>query len=390
MVHVKCPYCRYCYCCSYPRSKTLEDYILIQAKIQEDNSKCEICKEKGIDEEAFFSCEKCQKWMCEECINEHIKKEENESHNYFIIRKVFNDDNRITTCPRHDLEYNYYVMEDLVGYHICDKCEVDEDDPDSDFIYIEKQKGECYFNQLKKIIKKSVEYLDIYCNNIYEKLMESIKNEGDIIEKAKEIYNKFIIRNRRALFYFQMLINTGTPSITNYNLIQNISNALLTKFEKINIKFSDKLTKEEINKILYFFETNYIVGTNKENLEELKNIIDIKELATLKKEEVKNEQESNKEEANEDKKIKFIDIIVLNNKIIVGGDEKGDILLFELDNLNSNGKFILSKKAHDKELIALDNFKNIKNKFVTCDNNDIRIWTLKQNENNNYYIECGI
>ena len=29
--------------------------------------------------------------------------------------------------------------------------EVDEDDPDSDFIYIEKQKGECYFNQLKNI-----------------------------------------------------------------------------------------------------------------------------------------------------------------------------------------------------------------------------------------------
>ena len=54
-LHVKCSYCRYCYCCSYPRSKTLEDYIEIQSKIQEDNSKCEICKEKGIDEEAFFS-----------------------------------------------------------------------------------------------------------------------------------------------------------------------------------------------------------------------------------------------------------------------------------------------------------------------------------------------
>ena len=392
-LHVKCSYCRYCYCCSYPRSKTLEDYIQIQAKIQEDNSKCEICKEEGIDEEASFSCEKCQKWMCEDCINEHISKEENKSHNYFIIRKVFDDDNRNTICPRHDLEYNYYVMEDLVGYHICDKCEVDEDDPDSDFIYIEKQKGECYFNQLKKIIKKGVEYLDIYCKNIYEKLMESIKNEYDLINKAKEIYNKFIIRNRRALFFLQMLINTGTPSFTNYNLIQNISNALLTKFSKINIKFSDKLTKEEINKILYFFETNYIVGTEEENLEELKNIINIKELATLKKEEVKEvkeEKEIKKEEVDKDKKIKFIDIIVLNNKIIVGGEEKGKILLFELDNLNSNGKFILSKKAHEKELIALDNYKNIKNKFITCDKNEIKIWTLRQNENNNYNIECEI
>ena len=54
--------------------------------------------------------------MCEECINEHIKKEENENHNYYIIRKVFKDDNRNIICPRHDLEYNYYVNEDfLVG-----------------------------------------------------------------------------------------------------------------------------------------------------------------------------------------------------------------------------------------------------------------------------------
>ena len=30
--YVKCLQCRYCYCCSHPRSKTLEDYILIQAK----------------------------------------------------------------------------------------------------------------------------------------------------------------------------------------------------------------------------------------------------------------------------------------------------------------------------------------------------------------------
>lgn len=98
---------------------------------------------------------------------------------------------------------------------------------------------------------------------------------------------------------------------------------------------------------------------------------------------MKNEQETNKEEVDkdkdEDKKIKFIDIIVLNNKIILGRDEKGDIHLFELDNLNSNGKFILSKKVHEKELISFDYFKNIKNKFATCDKTEIKIWHLKTN-----------
>ena len=386
--YVKCPKCRYCYCCSHPRSKTLEDYILIQAKIQQDDVKCEIHKEKGIDEEAFFSCEKCQKWMCEECINEHLKKEENKNHYYYIIRRVIKDNKSCFICPKHDLEYTHYITEVFaLGFHICDKCEVREDD-DWDIIYIEKEKGECYFNKIKKVLKKGVAYLDVYCNNIYEHLMKSIKNEPDLIKKAKEIYDQFLIRNRRALFYFQMIINTGKDSIANYNLINNISNALLTKFETIKIKLSDKLTKDEIDKVLNFFETNYIVGTYYEKLEDLKNIINIKELATLKKEEVKNEQEPQKEEDNKDKKIKFIDIIVLNNKIIVGGDEKGDIHLFEFDNSNSNGKFILSKNVHEKELIALDNLKNTKNKFVTCDEKEIKIWALKQTENNNYNIEC--
>ena len=385
--YVKCLQCRYCYCCSHPRSKTLEDYILIQAKIQQDDVKCEIHKEKGKDEDAFFSCEKCQKWMCEECINEHIQKEENKDHYYYIIRKVNKDNKSCFICPKHNLEYTDYITEDFaIGFHICNECKLNDY---WDIIYIEKEKGECYFNQLKKIIKKGVEYLDIYCNNIYENLMKSIKNEPDLIKKAKEIYDQFLIRNRRALFYFQMLINTGTPSIGNYNLINNISNALLTKFEKINIKLSDKLTKEEIDKILYFFATNYIVGTHYENFEDLKGIINIKELATIKKEEeeVKNEQEPKKDESNKGKKIEFMDIIVLINKIIVGGDEKGNIHLFELDNLNSNGKFILSKKIHEKTLIALDNLKNTKNKFVTCDEKEIKIWTLKQADNN-YNIEC--
>ena len=75
--YVKCLQCRYCYCCSHPRSKTLDDYISIMAKIQQNNIKCDIHKEQGIEEEGYFSCEYCQKWMCEECINKHIQEKEN-------------------------------------------------------------------------------------------------------------------------------------------------------------------------------------------------------------------------------------------------------------------------------------------------------------------------
>ena len=389
--YVKCVFlpCRYCYCCSHPRSKTLEDYISIMAKIQQDNVNCDIHKEKGEEVEAFFSCEKCQKWMCEKCINDHIQKEENKNHYYYILRKVIKGINSNTICPKHNLEYTYYVSEDFAyGFNICNKCKYDPNDPDLDITYINKDKGQYYFNELKLILKKGVEYLDVYCNNIYENLIKSIKNNPDLIKKAKDIYDKFIIRNRRALFYFQMLINTGTPSISNYNLINNISNAILTKFERLNINLSDKLSEKEINEILNFFENNYIVGTYEENLEKVKNLINIKELSTIKID--SNNEQEKKEKAGEKKennKIIIVDIIRLNDNMIIVGDEKGDVHLFELDKSKSNGKFILSKKAHEKTLISLDNIKNTKNKFVTCDENEIRIWGLKQNDNK-YNIEC--
>ena len=146
--YVKCLGCRYCYCCSHPRSKTLDDYISIMVKIHQENVKCEIHKEKGIEEEGYFSCEICQKWMCEECINNHIK--EQKDHYYYIIRRATLEDNNNTMCRRHNLEYSYYVTEDFMyGYHICESCDVDYNDPDQDIIRIPKEKGECYFNQLK-------------------------------------------------------------------------------------------------------------------------------------------------------------------------------------------------------------------------------------------------
>ena len=152
--NVKCKSCGYCYCCSHPRSKSLEAYICIMSKIQQENIKCEIDKEKGIEKEGFFSCEKCQKWMCVECINEHIKT--NKNHNYYIIQK-YNKKDYHTHCAEHNLkEFDYYYT--------------------NGFIYV---------SQLKEIIKNGVEYLDNYCKNIYDILIKSINSE-ELLKKAKK------------------------------------------------------------------------------------------------------------------------------------------------------------------------------------------------------------
>ena len=387
--YVKCMRCRYCYCCSFPYSKTLDDYIALMAKMQQEKVKCEIHKDKGIDIDAIYSCEFCQKWMCEECINEHINMKEYENHEYYLLRKAFGDYKRHTMCPKHNLEYSYYLILDFAfAQNACESCNLHEDDDEMDIRVIQKEKGKCYFNQLKQIIKDGVDYLDIYCRNIYEHLNNSIKDKHDLIEKTKEIYDKFLIRNRRALFYFQMVINTGTPSYINYNQIGNISNSLVTKFEKINIDLTKKLSAEQIEKILNFFDQNYIIGINYEQLEDIKNLYKIhefKELYTLNPEPYKKKEENQKDDENN--KINIIDILNLNNKIIIGAADDGIVYLFEIDNKNLKGKYILSHKAHESAIISIDKIKDTNNKFVTCDERKIKIWSITKS-NNSYTIKC--
>ena len=383
-LYVKCKKCRYCYCCSNPKSKTLDDYISIMAKIQQDNIKCDIHKIKGIDEEGYFSCEYCQKWMCEQCINEHIQK--NNQHNYYVIRKVIKNKDMHTHCPRHNLkEYSYYVLEEfMLGFHICKDCKVGPFNSETDVIRIPIEKGVCYINQLKEIIKKGVEYLDIYCQNIYNHLIKSIKNNPELLKIAKEIYDNFLIRNRRVLFYYQMAINAATPSIANYNLINNISALLLTKFEKINIPLTKIFNKDEIDKTLNFFEYNYIVGKEEKKMEDL-NEFNIKEISTIKKKEKtsnkKNNIEKNKKDEDDsddsDKnKTKYIDIIVFNQGLVCACTEDGYVDIFNIDKPSFSGKYILSQKVHEKKVVALDIIKKEKNKFITCDENNIKIWKI--------------
>ena len=235
-------------------------------------------------------------------------------------------------------------------------------------------------------MKEGVEYLDIYCQNIYNHLFNSIKGNQTLEKKAKEIYDKFLIRNRRVLFYFQMVINAGTPSFMNYNLINNISSSFLTKLDRINISTSEKLDNKKIDEILNFFENNYIVGESEQKLEDIKNIIDIKEISTIKKEEEKKNELTEKEKE-EEAKIKFIDVIALDKNLIVGGSENGDIHLFEIDNSFLNGKCLLSIKAHEKRKISLDKIKSTKNEFVTCDEKNIKLWILNK-VNDKYIINC--
>ena len=393
--YVKCMRCRYCYCCSFPFSKTLDDYISLMVKMQQDIIKCEIHKEKGVDIDAIYSCEYCQKWMCEECINAHINMKEFENHELYLLIKADKISTKNIICPNHNLEYIYYYLMDFAyGFNVCKSCKIDYNDPDSDILIIPKEKGECYFNQLKQIIKEGVEYLDIYCKNIYENLINSIKNKPDLIKKAKEIYDKFLIRNRRALFYYQMVINTGTPSFVNYNMIGNISNSLVTKFEKININLKKKLNSEQIEQILNFFDNNYIVGTLEEKLDDIKNMIniqEIKELYTIKSEPDKKMEikKKTKKEDDKQKEINIIDILALNVNIIIVGAENGEIYIHEIDNKNLKGKLILSQKIHDSNLVSLDKIKDKNNKFVSCDDTKIKVWGLNKS-NDAYIINCEI
>ena len=390
--YVKCKEldCRYCYCCYHPYTKTLDDYISLMAKIQRKNIKCEIHKEKGEYIEGCFSCELCQKWMCEECMNNHLK--EKREHYLYEIQKI-HPKPIYTNCYLHDYkEFKLYVTENFMwGYHRCELCDLNNDDliPDFDVIEIPKEKGECLLKQLKELIKDGVEYLDIYCQNIYNILIKSIEsNNPQFLENATKIYDNFLIRNRRALFYYQMVVNTATPSVTNYNLISNMSALLETKFDKLNFNLSEKLNNEEINSILEFFKNNYIVGKEEKKLVDLKNFT-LKEICkNVKDKNTDNEKDKIKENENHDEeknKITYTGIIVLGDNIVCACSEDGYIHSFKIDNNFLGGKQILTIKAHEKEIISSDNIKNSTDLFITCNEKDIKLWSLNKN-NNDYKI----
>ena len=166
----------------------------------------------------------------------------------------------------------------------------------------------------------------------------------------------------------------------------------------------------EIDKILNFFEQNYIVGKDEIKSEDIKEF-NIKELSKFKKEENipketkdnKSDKENNKEEKKDNKnndkeeknekkedkknKINYIDIIILEERIICAFTEDGHIHIFDIDDKTFVGKYILSQKVHDEKIVAVDNIKKTKNKFVTCDEKNIKIWRLI-NKNNIYSISC--
>ena len=134
--------------------------------------------------------------------------------------------------------------------------------------------------------------------------------------------------------------------------------------------------------------TNYIIGINYEQLENIKNLYKIhefKELFSLKPEPDEKKEENQKD--NENNKINIIDILNLNNKIIIGAADDGIVYLFEIDNKNLKGKYILSHKAHESAIISIDKIKDTNNKFVTCDERKIKIWSITKS-NNSYTIKC--
>ena len=199
--YVKCDQCRYCYCCSNPKIKTLDDYISLMVKVHKDYF-CEVHDKKEEKQKGYFSCELCQKWMCEKCINEHITK--NKQHYYYIIRIPY-EENIHTNCAKHNFkEYEYFIADEdfMCGYHICEDCEFDyENNYGNDIYHLNKELGVCCVNQIKDLIEIGVVYLDDYCKKLYDRLIKSIGKDENLINKAKELYKKFIIRNRRVLFF---------------------------------------------------------------------------------------------------------------------------------------------------------------------------------------------
>ncbi len=82
-------------------------------------------------------------------------------------------------------------------------------------------------------------------------------------------------------------------------------------------------------------------------------------------------------------------MILLNENNICTCSKNGYINIFHLKKSSFNGEHLLSIKAHENEIITIDNIKDDSFKFVTLDNNLIKIWNYNIDKDNKVTkIQC--
>jgi len=209
----------------------LEEYLEIFNKNSLSKKNCDECKKiQNEVKDYYFYCPKCNKFICNLCLNKNINGEK--KHNLIDFQRYD------ALCKTHSNYFSYYCL--MCKKNICIYCKQKHEFHDlidfSKFIYSDKEKNK--LEEEIKDVESKIANLDI--------LKQEIINRIDNLKKSSVLEMKFYKILMRTYNYEEGLNNL------NFNVIQNLKNYR----KNFNIQIYDEIYKEGYKFISFFDKYN--------------------------------------------------------------------------------------------------------------------------------------
>ena len=314
------------------RTIPINEYINSMKKYNHLHNECSICfiKQDNFKDIPIFSyCIKCDKIICTDCINDHLKKNEINHPNLNKEYIIKNNEKEIK-CWLHPSQKNVAFCFDC-DIHLCNECMKSKKHMmHRKNTMIEILPADEVLNKFKGIIK-------IYKERSISLKKEKAENESKLYNKLKDDNEKVKIITDNKIKEIKNELNKEI--LKNEKLLNNDLNNSKMKYEnEVNlVKDKYKIIMDNINKKYQQLENLY----NNECSEKLNKIM--KEY---------NETIDNLEY---NKKIKYNDDLLLINQIILNAQMKYGENYYNNNNINNIiYSFYKSKDNQIKELLTKD------------------------------------
>lgn len=244
---------------SYKKIIEIKEYLENINKIeQKSKQEAKNCQRKGCkasEGTGVSYCIQCTKWFCSKCLKKH--NQINKAHNIVEEQLGVNPKCEINGHDRRDLEYYCYNCK----INICQIC----------------KNGDHVTHVVKSLldIKLSIDTSEIikamkeqtFQKNCIKYRDSLIRNLEEKIKQIKEAYQKNFEINKNLFKLINLLLKTYGDFIDkkgvhsyNYNILQNI--IYNCHFNVSEFEISNETSSESVNKLIKYYQTNYIFGTN--------------------------------------------------------------------------------------------------------------------------------
>lgn len=245
-VRVKCV-------CSYDEFLSFEKYFQMNQEKEKENKFCgkkDIHKELQV--EGVEYCFDCSSWLCDTCLAQHNTWIKNHSLTDNPLKPP-------TNCNKHKDKIIDYYCHDCKD-HYCSDCTAFHYKHNTVNIenLVTSQRVKGITEEFNNAKKESADYIKGLVTKYTNKLYAEIHR----VEEAERKNNKI---NENVCKLIETFLDNYSASNRNFFIIINLLN--IAHFEKSELNISEDITKDNIDKIVYYLE-NTVLCKKKKALQE--------------------------------------------------------------------------------------------------------------------------